>query len=258
MTKQTDQESTAPAFMPRRESRRSLLEWQVALLPLMSMLLIGLTMFFFIASFIQLRDLNNRISESPSVQLEKTIALVNSPVHQTSAQVLRAAELQILATLEGYALDRRYHQANVLLMSRVWARYLGFVTGMILALVGASFILGKMRGEESEGQVTAGPVSAAFRGTEPGLVLVTLGVALMMTTIIVNHQIGTEDAPTFMQVWMRRSLGDESLMQMPQVNMEGLDFGEGSLPGITVEPASSTQTESTSDFGAGKSFGGPP
>lgn len=195
---------------PRREGGRSLLEWQIALLPLMTTLLVGLTLFFFVASFVQLRDLNARISDSPTVQLERTIERVNSPVHQTSPQILRAAELQILAALDGYALDRRYHQANVLLMSRVWIRYLGFVTGMILALLGASFILGKLRGEESVAQVAAGAVSAAFRGTEPGLVLAVLGVALMMTTIIVHHQIGTEDAPTFMQVWMRRSLGDEA------------------------------------------------
>lgn len=216
-----------PVSAPRREGGRSLLEWQIALLPLMTTLLVGLTLFFFVASFIQLRDLNARISNSPTVQLERTIERVNSPVHQTSPQILRAAELQILAALDGYALDRRYHQANVLLMSRVWIRYLGFVTGMILALVGASFILGKLRGDESVAQVAAGAVSAAFRGTEPGLVLALLGVVLMMTTIVVHHQIGTEDAPTFMQVWMRRSLGDEGLMISPPVGGAGMEIEAG-------------------------------
>ncbi|MFZ1754258.1 MAG: hypothetical protein WBO46_20075 [Caldilineaceae bacterium] len=239
MTEQTSSTTRKPAATSKRESGRSLLEWQIALLPLMSTLLVGLTLFFFVASFIQLRDLNARITDSPSVQLERTIERVNSPVHQTSSQVLRAAELQILAALDGYALDRRYHQANVLLMSRVWIRYLGFVTGMILALVGASFILGKMRGEESVAQVAAGPVSGAFRGTEPGLVLAVLGVALMMTTIIVHHQIGTEDAPTFMQIWMRRSLGDETLSGMPQVNFGELDFGSTPSPGSAHAPGQS-------------------
>jgi len=223
-----------PVTPAPRERGRSLLEWQIALLPLMAMLLVGLTLFFFVASFIQLRDLNARISNSPTVQLERTIERVNSPVHQTSPQILRAAELQILAALDGYALDRRYHQANVLLMSRVWIRYLGFVTGMILALIGASFILGKLRGDESLAQVDAGVVSAAFRGTEPGLVLAVLGVALMMTTIVVHHQIGTEDAPTFMQVWMRRSLGDETQFSTPLPGtaeiQSGVSIEAGGMP----------------------------
>lgn len=214
---------------PERQSAsnaRALLDWQIALLPLMTVMLVGLTLFFFAASFIQLNNLHSRISDSPKVQLERTIALVNSETHRTSADILRAGELQILAALEGYALDRRYHQANVLLMSRVWIRYLGFVTGMILGLVGSSFILGKMRSDRSEATIAAGPVSAAFQGTEPGLVLALLGVALMITTIVTHHPIATEDAPTFMQVWMRRSLGDEIHMQLPELNLDGLEFAD--------------------------------
>ncbi len=234
MAEQTSNPAQNPNAPARREGGRSLLEWQIALLPLMTTLLVGLTLFFFVASFVQLRDLNARISNSPTVQLERTIEQVDSPAHQTSPQILRAAELKILASLDGYALDRRYHQANVLLMSRVWIRYLGFVTGMILALIGASFILGKLRGEESVAQVGAGAVSAAFRGTEPGLVLAVLGVALMMTTIVVHHQIGTEDAPTFMQVWMRRSLGDETQFSAPLPGgpeiQAGMSVESGGMP----------------------------
>jgi hypothetical protein len=218
-----------PASASERQSARNartLLDWQIALLPLMTVMLVGLTLFFFVASFVQLNNLHNSISDSPKVQLERTIALVNSETHRTSADILRAGELQILAALEGYALDRRYHQANVLLMSRVWIRYLGFVTGMILGLVGSSFILGKMRSDRNEATITAGPVSAAFQGTEPGLILALLGVALMITTIVTHHPIATEDAPTFMQVWMRRSLGDELRMSPPVLELDGLEFAD--------------------------------
>lgn len=225
---QTHPDAVGKADAATSGGRRSLLEWQIALLPMMTVMLVGLTLFFFVASFVQLNNLHNSISNSPSVQLERTITVVNSEVHRSSAEILRAGELQILAALEGYALDRRYHQANVLLMSRVWTRYLGFVTGMILALVGSSFILGKLRGDQNNASVTVGPMSAAFQGTEPGLILAGLGVALMITTIVTHHEISTEDAPTFMQVWMRRTLGDE-IYRAPSLDLDGLDFADESF-----------------------------
>ena len=47
-------------------------------------------------------------------------------------------------------IKQRYHQANVLLMAGVRVRYPGLVTGMILALIGAVFVLGKIREERTE------------------------------------------------------------------------------------------------------------
>jgi hypothetical protein len=49
----------------------------------------------------------------------------------------------VAAVLEADALQRRYHQANANMLARVWTRQLGFITGMLLALVGAAFILGR-------------------------------------------------------------------------------------------------------------------
>jgi hypothetical protein len=108
-------------------------------------------------------------------------------------------EFKALAILEAGALDRRYHQANVLLMSRVWARYLGFVTGMILALVGAVFILGKLREESSEISAQGVGGGLSMRSTSPGLVLATLGVALMAMTIVTHFEITTTDSPIYLR-----------------------------------------------------------
>jgi hypothetical protein len=241
------------------ETRRTLLEWQVALLPLMSTMLIGLTVFFFIASFVQLRNVQNQIVESPKAQLDEIIASVtDNNVHQTSQEVLLASELQILASLESYALDRRYHQANVFLMSRVWTRYLGFVTGMILALIGSSFVLGKMRGDSANVHVSAGGMAGTFQGTESGLLLAVLGVALMMTTLIVNHPISTEDAPVFMQVWMRRELPsaggtvpttDSSTQEEDYPASIRIDPAPGTAPAILRPFTETLQEEGLTDEG---------
>jgi hypothetical protein len=111
-----------------------------------------------------------------------------------------AARFNALAILEANAVERRYHQANVLLMSRVWARYLGFVTGMILALVGAAFILGKLREEMTSIGVSRAGTSGTLQSSSPGLVLAVLGVVLMAITIVTNQEISTTDSSIYMQL----------------------------------------------------------
>lgn len=119
--------------------------WQRALLPFMMWTVALLTAFFFVASIIQLYDLQNRITAGPTLDLQQLFddrQLVAA--REGGPGTLELARWKILTTLEKGAVERRYHQANVLLMSRVWIHYLGFVTGMILALVGAVFILGRL------------------------------------------------------------------------------------------------------------------
>ena len=110
-----------------------------------------------------------------------------------------ASKQQALILLEDNALQRRHHQANVLLMSRIWVKYLGFVTGMILAFVGAVFILGKM--EESRSEVTGKSnfFELSVNSTSPGILLTILGCALMITTIFTNPVIEVNDRALFLQ-----------------------------------------------------------
>jgi hypothetical protein len=44
--------------------------------------------------------------------------------------------------LERELIARRYDQVNLTVTTRLWTRLMGFITGMILALVGAAFVLG--------------------------------------------------------------------------------------------------------------------
>lgn len=166
-------------------------EWQERLLPLMVWLLVGLTVFFFVASLFQLVYLHANIREAPRLELPSAAEMRDDATG--------TAGLVALIELEGNLIERRYHQANVLLMSRVWARYLGFVTGMILALVGAAFILGKLREEASDVAVKGSAAELTIRSTSPGLVLAVLGVVLMITTIVTHHEITTADTPVYVE-----------------------------------------------------------
>jgi len=175
------------------------IKWQQKLLPFMVIMISALTLFFFIASCFQLYYLHQRIEHSPELHLEALMADMKSS-EQTLSGVdkLTSLKWKTMVVLEGHTLQRRYHQANVLLMSRIWTRYLGFVTGMILALVGAVFVLGKIR--ESETKIDAEHAGAKFALTtaSPGLVIALLGTILMITTMVLHQNIEVTDVPVYL------------------------------------------------------------
>ena len=166
--------------------------WQRRLLPVMIRMVVGLTFFFFAASLAQLIYLNRVIERVP--QLDLTKLGITAP---GATEAISSPEFRILASLDASTIDRRYHQANVQLMARLWTSYLGFVTGMILALVGAVFILGKLRVDASELNATGAGGSLSLRSSSPGLLLAALGVGLMIMTIVTYHPIQTADSPVF-------------------------------------------------------------
>jgi hypothetical protein len=196
---QVPKEETVLAARPTLLSGKELSRWQRKLLPFMMYMVLGLTIFFFLASLVQLLFLHGRIWEGTKVGSQAFPEVLPRLEQATSEDMLAAGRIDTLASLELYLLERRYHQANVALMARVWVRYLGFVTGMALALVGATFILGKLREPPSEvsGEFAGGKLS--FAGASPGILLVVVGVALMLTTIVTHHRIEVIDQPVFLQ-----------------------------------------------------------
>jgi hypothetical protein len=190
--------------------------WQRRLLPLMAGMLVGLTFFFFIASFIQLYYLHHRIEQAPNLDLNAILKLSEKPTESAlKKETLELMRLKTLALLEEHALKRRYHQANVLLMSRTWTRYLGFVTGMILALVGAAFIVGKLR--EPESKLNAeGVWKFSITTASPGLILALLGTILMLVTMVTHHEIETKDKPAYVELWWRSPETEEAGQVIPE------------------------------------------
>jgi hypothetical protein len=193
-----EEEAALSTAEGRKEGATS--EWQERLLPTMTRMVVGLTIFFFVATLVQLAYLHWTISRSPSIAVQETFETLTPDSSAMRDEVLAASELRIMASLEAYVLQRRYHQASVLLMASIWTRYLAFVTGMILALVGCSFILGKLQEPASEvsGESQLGGIS--LKSSSPGIILAALGVALMLTTLIMQHEITVRDAPLYLQV----------------------------------------------------------
>jgi hypothetical protein len=200
------QQSPSPADLPEKPApakarRSSLARWQERLLPVMVGVLIGLAAFFFIATVIQLAYLQRSISDVPAVILP-TPAPQEASAEETGAyRGLSARHLDILATMEAYLVERRYHQASVLLMSGLWTRYLGFVTGMVLALVGASFILGKLEAPPTELEGKGAGIEGSLKTASPGIILVVLGAVLMLATIVNRDTYETRDGSIYLPSW---------------------------------------------------------
>lgn len=200
---------------PQTEAPRITM-WQKRLLPFMISMLSVLTLFFFIASLIQIYYLQSRIEQSPELDLNPALSMLEGAA--TAGDKLDYARWKTLSILEGNALQRRYHQANALLMSRVWTRYLGFVTGMILAMVGAAFILGKLREPYSKLDADSALWKFSITSASPGLILAVLGTILMLTTMVTHFEIEVRDVPLYTSGWV-----GPSLTETPQSDKEILD-----------------------------------
>lgn len=170
----------------------------------MTRTVVALAVFFFVASLAQLAFLNWELAHSPTVGAEALLedrrCAARPGVPALDPQACISVQRQrALLLLEANVVERRYHQSNALMMFAVWSRYLGFVTGMILAVFGAAFILGKLSEPESSlGAAGPGGWKAEMRSTSPGLILAFLGVVLIVASIITLHSLHTRDAPTYL------------------------------------------------------------
>jgi len=104
-----------------------------------------------------------------------------------------------LVLLEESAIQHRYSQVSATLMLRAWTRHLGFLTGMILALVGAIFILAKLSEKETSLSAEAAGAKGALATSSPGIVLAVLGTTLMVVTLTTDFSFTTTDVPVYLR-----------------------------------------------------------
>ncbi len=208
---------------PQKKSKSATIRWQERLLPTMVNLLIGLTLFFFATTLAQMAYLHWSILEYPALEIspaagEKLLESATTFEEQESAR-----QAETMLEMEAYVIQRRYHHASVALMAGLWIRYLGFITGMILALVGASFILGKLREPATELTGKASGVDMSLKSASPGILLAVLGVILMFTTIVNKDVYEVQDAPVYVNRQVQPISLDLSTPE-PVVTLEDLEL----------------------------------
>jgi hypothetical protein len=182
--------AAAPAS---RAAERELEAWRRSVLPFAMVGISVMAIIFFGVSVVQLLRLDTTLSYRPSHQVEAALASYEKTA-QPDADYLR---WKTLVLLEEDAIDHRYEQVNATLILRAWTRHLGFLTGMILSLVGAIFILARLSEAETKLSGNVRVLRFALATTSPGIVLATLGAVLMVITLSVDFQFTTSDAPVY-------------------------------------------------------------
>lgn len=180
-------------------------QWQRRLLPIMIGTVIAAVVAFLSLSLLDTLAVRRRIEAAPQLDLAKVLEGV--PCAEATSDPAgrgRCLEWKVAVLLEQQTVNRRYHQANVALLVRVSVKYLGFLTGMLMSLVGAVFVLGRLT-EATSKLAAEGPFGKFTIATvSPGLILAVLGTALMITTVLVNPPTDVTDG----NVYLRPSQSD--------------------------------------------------
>lgn len=174
--------------------------WQHRLLPFMLGTIFLFSTFFFVATTWQMWGLYTQMTPIPFPIENSELTQGEQQFFSDSPQSLQLLEYfqwKSSYLLEKQTIQQRYRQANLSLLSRLWIKYAGFVTGMILAIVGSVFIVGKLQEPRSTLEGSSPGWALSFNTASPGLVLCLLGTVLMVTTHIVHQKIETYDVAVY-------------------------------------------------------------
>ena len=173
--------------------------WQLKLLPIMIFVLILMTVAFLVLSVLETNSVQQEIRAAPQFDLGPALASLNcKATSNTVAEYQSCAHWRLLAVLEAQTIQQRYHQANTSLAVRAWIKFLGFLTGMVLSLVGAVFILGRLTEATSNLAAEGAFGKLTIQSVSPGLILAALGTILMVTTVLVNPPTSVNDGAVYL------------------------------------------------------------
>jgi hypothetical protein len=202
--------------------KTSIGEWQRALLPLMVTVLVVSALFFAWQSVYEFSDFKRRVA-SPKLDLSE----IFDRFEKTDAGKLESNRFEYLqwkslVYLEQETIQHRYAQGAATVLARAWTRLLGFTTGMVLAIVGAAFILGKLREAQSELKHETEGIKISLMTSSPGIVLAVLGSVLMGITLLSKFDIEIRDVGTYVSSSARtRELPDPSTLLKPKNLLPG-------------------------------------
>jgi ABC-type phosphate/phosphonate transport system permease subunit len=140
----------------------------------MKILITTVLVFFLTITGWQIYNLHQRIEQGPQIKLTTELIEERTPEQHRWAD---------LVSLEAYCIEQRYHQANMVLTTRIWMAYLGFVTGMILCIVGAVFVISKMCEPQTDIRIETEALKSVIKSSSPGIIMAFLGTALITTTL---------------------------------------------------------------------------
>ena len=170
--------------------------WQNRMAPLMVGALVLTAIFFAAVMLLRFSSIERTLQDPPQSQI--AIPWTRAGLEPASWRDQRdMASIQADFILEREIIARRYRQASAMLSLRLWTRLMGFLTGMILAMVGAAFILGKLTAPASEIMGGATGASISIKSASPGIVLAVLGTILIGIALIMPVTTDVRDAAVY-------------------------------------------------------------
>ena len=172
-----------------------LLGWQSRLLPFMIGSLIVVALCFIASTLWFFHDLEQRL-EYRTTDITAVVDRLAPPADaKQSDQAYR--DWYVRAVLEGVALQQRFNVQATVVKGRLWTRFMGFLTGMLLALTGCVFVLGKLRETVSFGGEGQG-FKATLATSSPGVFLAFLGTVIIGIALVVQTTVESSDTAVYL------------------------------------------------------------
>lgn len=169
--------------------------WQARMVPFMVAIVVAAGTFFASVAVWKFNDLEARMERQPSDP--PAIIWVRPGVDLAFDQQIEVSTIIAKYNLERESIARRYTQARFIIEARLWTRFLGFITGMLLSLIGGAFVLGKLETTTTALSASSAAGALTLRSTSPGLFLAVLGTALMTLSITVSGTTETKDGAIY-------------------------------------------------------------
>lgn len=170
--------------------------WQNRMAPLMAGAVVVTAVFFAVIMLVRFSSIEATLQEPPPAQL--TVPWTRQGIEPTSwrdQQQLASTEANF--GLERELISRRYRVASAIMSLRLWTRLMGFLTGMILAMVGAAFVLGKLDAPESEIAGAASGATLSVKSASPAIVMAVLGTVLIGISLVMPVTADVHDAAVY-------------------------------------------------------------
>lgn len=168
--------------------------WQERLLPFMLASLVFVGLFFSVTTWLFFDRLQAELQYNRTDTVA-TLARAEQPASGPADAAYR--DWYVRATLEQMGLQQRFNVQIAIVKGRLWARFMGFLTGMLLALTGCVFVLGQLRAKvvfSGEGQGAKG----ALDTNAPGLLLALLGTVIIALALSVPGSVESTDAAIYL------------------------------------------------------------
>jgi hypothetical protein len=204
-----------PDAQRKKEEEDRILALQKKLLPWIIGMPTALIAAFIFLSTIQLRHIEDFVYQNSGLILKKELPTPGSLNIDSIDGKMSYLKLYSLASMEEISMNRRYNAAGASMMSAIYTRYLGFFTGMILAIVGAVFIISKFRERVTNIDMSlAEQMKFRLASSSPGIVFGFLGTVLMIVTIVKKTDFEVKDSPLYLNYTTLpsdRIIGDSTL-----------------------------------------------